>query len=128
MKGLRHSSVLWVVRGALLFVSSFLLGVWASSSFVVALNGSLAAAVGAALIVGVSRWYRREVRRRLLSERLSRTVLRSAQRAAVRSRPWRTVAPGTRRDVSSILSRSASVRREYAALVTFGLQHVGRDQ
>lgn len=128
MREHRTFTVSWAARAGLCFASSLLLGISVSSSFVAGLHGGLLSGAAAAALVGACRWQRREVRRRLLLERLNRTVLRSTQRAAVRRPAWRVITPGSRRDVTATLERSASVRAQYAALVAFGLHHVGKDQ
>lgn len=128
MRGHQRCNVSWAARAGLCFASSLLIGISVSSSFVAGLHGALLSGAAAAALVSACQWQRREVRRRLLLERLNRTVLRSTQRAAVRRPAWRVVTPGYRRDVTATLERSASVRAQYAALVAFGLQHVGKDQ
>ena len=92
MKGRHVVNAFWMIRAGLCFVSCLALGISASSSFVAGLHGSLLAAACGVALVGACQVYRREVRRRVLSDRLSRTVLRNAQRAAVRRSPHRGLA------------------------------------
>lgn len=92
MKGSHVFNAFSMLRASLCFVSCLVIGISASSSFVAGLHGSLLVAAGAVAFAEACQCYRREVRRRVISDRLSRTVLRNAQRAAVRRLPHRWLA------------------------------------
>lgn len=111
-----------LARASLCFMSSLVIGISASASFDAGNHSILLIAAGILACTGVLRWHCRAARRRANSERLSRTVLRSTQRAAVRRSSWRVITPHYRRDVTASLERSASVRAQYATLVTLDLQ------